>query len=238
METLPSIVTPIITSVAIQDNNLMVFRGSNVTFGLEIRQHGVWIPQKLLNVSELPQVMLFNPLGITIIEEGVMTQISTGRYAYTYKTKHTDELGLWTAQFTSRYTNTAHILNNVGIFLLRESIALTFTYFAMKDSDGVVWFVWIDTALQVNVTRELPDVLRIPELINVDPVVWLRVNAADPTMIHRWLWVDVAGQLNGDFFEPVTVPGWNDEVILGSTAGIPCRLAIDIAEQIVVVPVV
>lgn len=235
MATMP-MASPIIASVAIQDNHLLVFRGSTVTFGIEVRNNGVWQPQKLVDLTETPTVTLFNPLNEVIVDSQEMARLTVGRYAFQYKTKHTDEVGLWTARFGLVYGDTVHVQDNIGIFLLREATFATFTYLPITDPEGSVWFIWIDQASQMNVTKTLPDILRVGVPLTSEAVAWQRVNSASGD--HRWVDITVTGQLMVEFFEPITTPGTNEDLVYVATDGRMYYLFVMLSEQLVPIPLV
>lgn len=233
MATMPFL-SPLITSVSIQDNHLLIFRGSTVTFGIEVRNNGVWQPQKLVDLTETPLVTLFNSLRLMVVDSQEMTRLSVGKYAFQYKTKHSDEIGLWTARFGLVYNDTVHVQDNIGIFLLREATFATFTYLPMTDPEGSVWFIWIDQASQMNVTKTLPDILRVGVPLTSEAVAWQRVDSASGE--HRWVTITVTGQLMVEFFEPITLPGTTDNLLYVATDGRMYQLFVMLSEQLVPLP--
>lgn len=228
MVTLPS--AAFLSSVVIQDNNLLVFRGSTVHYGVELRNAVPYLPQRRLDTTEIPTITLFNPLLEVKLDDAPLQQVSTGRYVGSYTTRPDDVLGLWTCRVNVNHLGYVHKQDNIGLFLLRAATFSLFDYFTMKDSEGGLWIVWIDNASQINVTKELPLSLRQPTPINLIPAAWLLVT--HDTGESRYLYIDVAGQTNIDFAIPPTHPGWIDEVIFTATDGRQYELRVDLAEQL------
>lgn len=233
MDTMTPVV-PVITSVAIQDHHILVFKGSLVVIGVEIRQHGIWVPQHLMD-TEAPTLTLFDPLANAMVNEASMSHVSTGKWMYVHQTRRSHLPGLWTARVIA--VNPAGItrLDNVGVFLLRDSAIAFFTYFTMRDAEGMLWFIWIDHAGQMNVTRNAPpDGVRVAEAMELPTADWIKIyNAAGD---HRYVSVIVTGELYLDFAPPMATAGDTEQdgsPTFIATDGRSYVLSFDIAEQLV-----
>ncbi len=140
-------IIPVITAVPMARESKAVSVGQTVTIGVEIKDSGTPGLLTLLDPTEIPTVTIFNPAGTAIVTDGVMSSISTGKYAYYHQTLPADAVGQYTATFNAINVNEAARLEKVGIFTVLSTGAFsTFTFFRIKDQTAQVFYWWVDLA--------------------------------------------------------------------------------------------
>jgi len=171
-------IVPAITSVPMPRESKNISLGQTVAIGATIKDIGIPGIKTLLNTTEVPTVSIFNPSGIAIVTDGVMSNISTGIYAFYHQTDTGDPLGQYTGTFNAVNLTEAARLEKVGIFTLISVGAFSsFSFFRIKDQTAQVFFWWIDLAdtlanasAQPTHPSKLPvdvDTTFVPEFIQV-----------------------------------------------------------------------
>lgn len=202
--------SPLITSIGINDNHILVFQGATAYISVTVRNGMPFQPARLLDAQCL--LNLYQPDGTQVLFDEPMTRVSNGRYTYLYQTTPLDPPGLWTIDVMADNAFTFGKLVNVGAFLLRSAPTVTYTVFAMKDQELNIHFLYVDIAGQLVVTPHFPTNIgfKIAELMNGGDISqipgWMKYNNQHGET--RYLYPHVTGDIVIDVSPPLIGPEW------------------------------
>ena len=193
----------------------------------------------LTDPTEVPVFSLFDPVGSSLLTDVTMTKVSTGRYKRLYQTLANSTIGLYTASFTVTHFTESARLEKVGLFLIsRTSTLATFSYLAIKDQNGVVWYWYIalDNTLSAP-NPAIPSALG-KQAISVTPAVvpsWLEIN--NPTPSLRYVFPALTGEATVSATQPSVGSGnVGSPTFVGLSNG-SFKIALNVSDTIILATV-
>lgn len=207
-------------------------QGQTVVIITEIAD--VDITSILLDPINIPVISIYNPVGTIIITDAVMTYLSKGVYKYEYQTTTSDALGLYTVNITAVHINEVARVERVFVFkIIKTTTLTTFTYFTIKDQNGVVWYWYIASDNTLTFSATLPSSLGKQAIAIVIATVpsWLEIN--NPTPALRYVYPSITGEATVSATQPAVGSGNVGSPTVIGIAGGSFKIALNVSDTVI-----
>lgn len=193
----------------------------------------------LIDTAHVPLLSLFDPQNALVLSNGDMVRLSTGLYEYAYQTSALNAVGVYSATIIARDSVTAARLERVVVFKIID-LALTpfpldtFSYFAIKDQEGNVWYWYIAEDDTVNFSASVPSILeKIAQEVIIDPVpYWLELMNGNDEL--RYVYPFITGEYAVSATVPSVGSGHVGSPELKSVSGSMFTIALNSIDEVIV----
>jgi hypothetical protein len=200
-------ISPLAAEVYVAKENFIAASGQSVVIGLFVRKDDIVGGKQLFDPDDSVKVDIFDPNGVLLLQDCAMTRVAKGKYVYNFKLLHTYALGLYTALFTIADSSGGARIKPVGIVNLRYiGTYPTFSYMAILDQTGGVWYWYVDQAGQIAVSASIPShVVRVAIDLAQGSPYWIEVVSTDGDT--RYILPDTLGQPDFSATQPAVGTG-------------------------------
>lgn len=226
-----------IRTLTVPREHRVISQGQTVAILATIADVG--LQSVLLTPAYVPLISIFDPDDITLIDEAVMTFLSTGIYVYNFETTQAHDLGLYTATVTAVNLSPLNVpeaarLDKVVVFkIIKESDFAAFSYLGIKDQNNVVWYWYIagDNTLASSSTVPVSiGKLAVPLTLVTVPS-WLQIS--NPTPATRYVYPSLAGEPTVTATQPVVGSGNVGSPTFVGLSGGSFTIALNISDEII-----
>jgi len=222
----------LIRSIEVDRGSRHISQGQTVDIRVYITDGDV--TQSLFDPVNIPMITITNPSGTVVVSDAVMTRLSLGYYTYSYQTTISNALGVYTARVTAVSGSEVAITDNRAAFKLSVATTLaSFTYFAIQDQTGVVWYWYITND---NVLNWLPAAPVVPgkQAIIIPQATtphWLEVN--NPTPALRYIYPAVTGEATVTASQPSVGAGRVGSPTITAVSGSVYVISLNISDEVI-----
>lgn len=210
----------------------LIYQGQTAVIIAEIVD--VDVAGALLDPIYVPVISIYNPAGTIVVTDAVMTKLSTGVYKYEFQTTASNAVGLYTVNVTAVHLDeVARVERVVAFKIVKASTLATFTYFAIKDQNGAVWYWYVASDNTLAVSSTVPSSLgkqAVAIVIAVTPS-WLEIN--NPTPALRYVYPAVTGDATVSATQPTVGSGNVGSPTIVGIAGGSFKIALNVSDGVI-----
>lgn len=221
-----------IRSMEVAREHRRVAQGQSITVYTTIADVG--LTSVLMNPVYTPLITVYGPDGAILVSDDDMVNVSVGVWSYTYQTTAASTLGLYTVSVKAIDIAQVAITEKRQVFKVVSATTLaTFTYFAIKDQSGVVWYWYITNDVVLDSVAVVPSFLGKQAAIIAQDTIpsWLEVD--NPTPELRYVYPDVTGEPTVSASQPSVGSGRVDSPTVIAITGGLYIIALNVSDEII-----
>lgn len=221
-----------IRSIAVPRQHRQIAQGQSVDIYAYISDVG--LTDILVNPMDTPLITLYAPDGTVLVSDADMVNNGVGVWHYVYQTTMASALGIYTATIKAIDDSDVAVTDKRMVFKVRYATALaSFTYFAIQDQTGVVWYWYVNNSNELTVSATVPSILGKQAVLIVQGTVprWLEVN--NPTPALRYIYPDVTGDALVSATQPPVGTGRVGSPTVVADSGGSYVLSLNVSDEVI-----